>query len=561
MINVNIEDDHTLSINIEHSDEIDISLNTPTVEADLAAGGQGPRGFKGDTGDTGAKGDTGPQGNKGDTGEPFVYENFTSQQLESLIGPKGDQGLQGLQGIQGIKGDKGDTGLTGAQGIQGPTGLTGPVGITGIQGIQGIKGDTGDTGLTGEKGDQGDPFEYTDFTPEQLSNLTGPQGIKGDKGDTGLKGDTGSTGLKGDTGAKGDTGLTGPQGEQGIQGIQGIQGVAGSITDGTKGDIVVSGSGSAFTVANEAVTNAKLAHMAQNTIKGRITASTGDAEDLTAANVRSIINVADGATANIGGTPAIVLGTANVAGTSADFLRRDDTILAFDATALTAEAIASTSSVGTATTAARRDHRHAMPTALAMLSGIGGGYAACATAIGTAAKVVTLAGYSLVVGGTVGVAFTNGNSAANPTININSKGAKPLYIDDIAVSTITAGFKCLLMYDGTNYNIINSLGKEDTSNKVTSISSSSTDLQYPSAKLFYDQLGTKQAIMTKSVGIDVSTKTDDSKFVTCKSLSDGGNILRSSTSQVAVSDIWVGTQAQYDAIGTKSSTTLYEITG
>jgi len=53
----------------------------------------------------------------------------------------------------------------------------------------------------------------------------------------------------------------------------------------------------ATTIANDAVTNAKAANMAQNTIKGRITASTGDPEDLTAANVRTIINVADGANA------------------------------------------------------------------------------------------------------------------------------------------------------------------------------------------------------------------------------------------------------------------------
>jgi len=56
----------------------------------------------------------------------------------------------------------------------------------------------------------------------------------------------------------------------------------------------VTGSG-ALTIANSAVTNAKMADMVQNTIKGRITASTGAPEDLTAANVRTIINVADGA--------------------------------------------------------------------------------------------------------------------------------------------------------------------------------------------------------------------------------------------------------------------------
>lgn len=50
-----------------------------------------------------------------------------------------------------------------------------------------------------------------------------------------------------------------------------------------------------LTIADEAVTNAKLAHIATDTIKGRTTAGTGDVEDLTAAQVRTIINVEDGA--------------------------------------------------------------------------------------------------------------------------------------------------------------------------------------------------------------------------------------------------------------------------
>jgi hypothetical protein len=58
-------------------------------------------------------------------------------------------------------------------------------------------------------------------------------------------------------------------------------------------------------IANGAVTNAKLADMAQNTIKGRITGSTGDPEDLTAANVRAIINVENGATADMTGAEIV----------------------------------------------------------------------------------------------------------------------------------------------------------------------------------------------------------------------------------------------------------------
>ena len=85
---------------------------------------------------------------KGAKGDPFTYSDFTSEQLVSL------------------KGDKGDTGA---------------------------------------KGDKGDPFTYADFTPEQLATL---KGAKGDKGDTGAKGEKGDTGAKGDVGAKGADGIT-----------------------------------------------------------------------------------------------------------------------------------------------------------------------------------------------------------------------------------------------------------------------------------------------------------------------------------------------------------------
>lgn len=71
------------------------------------------------------------------------------------------------------------------------------------------------------------------------------------------------------------------------------------LSDGDKGDITVSASGATWTIDNDVVTNAKSANMAVNTIKGRITTGTGDPEDLTAANVRTIINVADGANFNI----------------------------------------------------------------------------------------------------------------------------------------------------------------------------------------------------------------------------------------------------------------------
>lgn len=62
------------------------------------------------------------------------------------------------------------------------------------------------------------------------------------------------------------------------------------------GDVTSSGDG-AQTIASGAVTNSKLANVSTSTIKGRATAGTGSPEDLTASQVRTLINVADGANA------------------------------------------------------------------------------------------------------------------------------------------------------------------------------------------------------------------------------------------------------------------------
>lgn len=51
-----------------------------------------------------------PKGEKGDKGDPFIYEDFTPEQLALLTGPKGEKGDKGDRGLQGLKGDKGDKG-------------------------------------------------------------------------------------------------------------------------------------------------------------------------------------------------------------------------------------------------------------------------------------------------------------------------------------------------------------------------------------------------------------------------------------------------------------------
>ena len=65
----------------------------------------------------------------------------------------------------------------------------------------------------------------------------------------------------------------------------------------------------ALTITNDAVTFAKMQNIDSARILGRVTASPGDTESLTAAQVRTLLNVADGATANTGTVTSVSAGT------------------------------------------------------------------------------------------------------------------------------------------------------------------------------------------------------------------------------------------------------------
>ena len=82
-------------------------------------------------------------------------------------------------------------------------------------------------------------------------------------------------------------------------------------------------------------------------------------------------------------------------------------------------------------------------------------YMECTTAGATAAKEVDLAGYILKSGATIVVKFTNKNTAASATLNINSTGAKPIYYNGVAVpaNMIQAGDEVPMIYTGNRWNI------------------------------------------------------------------------------------------------------------
>lgn len=50
------------------------------------------KGEKGEAGERGIQGEKGEQGLQGEKGKPFIYEDFTEEQLAGLKGEKGDKG-------------------------------------------------------------------------------------------------------------------------------------------------------------------------------------------------------------------------------------------------------------------------------------------------------------------------------------------------------------------------------------------------------------------------------------------------------------------------------------
>lgn len=67
----------------------------------------------------------------------------------------------------------------------------------------------------------------------------------------------------------------------------------------------------------------------------------------------------------------------------------------------------------------------------------------CSTATATASKTVSLTGFTLFDGATVRVLFKNGNTASNPTLNINSTGAKKIVVcnkNKLYYPTLHTGF-------------------------------------------------------------------------------------------------------------------------
>lgn len=160
-------------------------------------------------------------------------------------------------------------------------------------------------------------------------------------------------------------------------------------------------------------------------------------------------------------------------------------------------------------------------------------YAECSTGTSTAAKVVSTdtSDFSLVAGNMVRVVFTNANSAANPTLNVDGTGAK-----NVRVVTTTSGAQYRwqggeavdFVYDGTYFLMVDNAPATTTyygpTKLTSSTSSTSTTLAATASavKAAYD-LANKQ---TETVSISASNFSVTTGSISSVSMKKYGNVVQ-----------------------------------
>ena len=137
-------------------------------------------------------------------------------------------------------------------------------------------------------------------------------------------------------------------------------------------------------------------------------------------------------------------------------------------------------------------------------------YATCSTASATAAKVAVCTGFKLTTGATVLVKFSNTNSAASPTLNVNSTGAKPIVAyGTTAIQTYAwkAGQAVMVVYDGTSWVALVQSWATTTYYGITKLSSSTSSTSTTLAatasavKAAYDRNSWDSITLTNALGL------------------------------------------------------------
>ena len=142
-------------------------------------------------------------------------------------------------------------------------------------------------------------------------------------------------------------------------------------------------------------------------------------------------------------------------------------------------------------------------------------FGTCSTAAGTAAKVVSCAGFTLTAGAKITVKFTTTNTAANPTLNVNNTGAKAITYRGSAMSAsnLAAGRVYTFIYDGTNYELVGDININTTYNTGTASTPGLTKL-YTGTGANTDGTMTQDAITDALAGKAPTSHTHTASQIT-----------------------------------------------
>lgn len=126
-------------------------------------------------------------------------------------------------------------------------------------------------------------------------------------------------------------------------------------------------------------------------------------------------------------------------------------------------------------------------------------YAECSTAAATAAKTVTLSGFTLATGARIIVRFTVTNTASNPTLDVNGTGAKAIQYHNAAISAwyLAANRLREFVYDGSAWELI---GDVDPNTTYSVASQSEAEAGTNNTKMM-TPLRVKQAITANDPGV------------------------------------------------------------
>ena len=143
------------------------------------------------------------------------------------------------------------------------------------------------------------------------------------------------------------------------------------------------------------------------------------------------------------------------------------------------------------------------------------GYAACSTRAWTAAKTATISGFPMSSGIIFVIRFYYGNSALNPTLNINGQGVRALWSNGAALGSLPADYRALLQYDGVHFNLLNPPSSASGINVsgilkgdgTGNISAAVPDIDYTTPAGLASGLATKTAAAIKLTGYTTPATT------------------------------------------------------